>query len=47
MQNPIKKLDKVLLFSRNQAFCLKIWKFWQGSTTRQFLAEILHTLSTY
>ena len=32
MQNPIKKLDKALLFSRNQIFCLKVWKLRQAPT---------------
>ena len=31
-----KNLDKALLFLRNQAFCLKIWKIWQASATIQF-----------
>ena len=31
-----KSLDKVLLFSRNQVFCLKVWKRWQAPTTLQF-----------
>ena len=26
MQNPIKNVDKALLFSRNQVFCMKNWK---------------------
>ena len=37
MQNPIKKLVKVLLFLRNQVFCLKNWKFWWAPTTRDFI----------
>ena len=28
MQNLYKNLDKALLFSRSQVFCLKIWKLW-------------------
>ena len=39
MQNLIqryKDLDKALLFLRNQAFCLKIWKLWRAPTTLQF-----------
>ena len=28
-------LNKALLFSRNQIFCLKIWKLWQAPTTLQ------------
>ena len=39
MQNLIqryKDLDKALLFLRNQAFCLKIWKLWRALTTLQF-----------
>ena len=31
-----KILDKILLFSRNQVFCLKIWKLWRAPTTLQF-----------
>ena len=31
-----KKLDKFLLFSRNQVFCLKIWKLWWAPTILQF-----------
>ena len=31
-----KSLDKALLFSRNQVFCLKIWKLWRAPTTLQF-----------
>ena len=33
---PYKNLDKALLFSRNQVFCLKIWKLWRAPTTLQF-----------
>ena len=33
---PLKKLDKVLLCSRNQVFCLKIWKFRRAPTNLQF-----------
>ena len=49
MQNPIQNLDKALLFSRNQVFCLKIWKVWRAPTTPQFsiFAETLHTFLTY
>ena len=36
MQNSIQNLDKALLFSRNQVFCLKIWKLWQVPTTIEF-----------
>ena len=36
MHIPYKNFDKVLLFSRNQVFCLKIWKFWRAPTTLQF-----------
>ena len=36
MKNPAKKLDKVLLFSRNQVFCLKTWKIWRAPTTLEF-----------
>ena len=31
-----KNLDKVLLFSRSQIFCLKNWKFWRAPTTIEF-----------
>ena len=31
-----KNSDKALLFSRNQVFCLKIWKLWWAPTTLQF-----------
>ena len=30
---PYKNLDKALMFSRNQFFCLKNWKFWRAPTT--------------
>ena len=33
---PYKNLDKALLFSRNQVFCLKIWKLWRAPTILQF-----------
>ena len=33
---PHKILDKILLFSRNQVFCLKIWKLWRAPTTLKF-----------
>ena len=33
---PHKILDKILLFSRNQVFCLKIWKIWRAPATLQF-----------
>ena len=29
-------LDKALLFPRNQAICLKNWKFWRAKTTSKF-----------
>ena len=32
---PHKTLDKTLLFSRNQLYCLKIWRLWRVSTTLQ------------
>ena len=32
-QIPHKNLDKALLFSRNQVFCLKTWKLWRAPTT--------------
>ena len=31
-----KTLDKALLFSRNQVFCLKNWKLWRAPTTLEF-----------
>ena len=31
-----KNLDKALLFTRNQVFCLKNWKLWWASTTLKF-----------
>ena len=39
----------ILLFSRNQAFCLKNWKFWRVPTTKSsiFFAETSHTFPTY
>ena len=47
MQNPIEILDKAPLFSRNQVYCLKNWKFWQASATMELntevFTEILHT----
>ena len=33
---PYKNLDKVLLFWRNQVFCMKIWNLWRAPTTLQF-----------
>ena len=33
---PYKNLDKALLFSKNQVFCLKIWKIRRAPTTLQF-----------
>ena len=33
---PYKNLDKALLFSRNQVFCLKVWKLWGAPTILQF-----------
>ena len=33
---PLRKLDKALLFSRNQVLCLKIWKLWRAPTTLEF-----------
>ena len=32
----MQNLDRSLLFSKNQVFCLKNWKPWQASTTRDF-----------
>ena len=29
-------LDKVLIFPRNQAICLKNWKLWRAATTTKF-----------
>ena len=36
MENPIQNLDKALLFSGNQVFCLKNWKIWRTQTTIDF-----------
>ena len=36
MQNAMQNLDKALLFSRNQVFCLKNWKLWRAPTTINF-----------
>ena len=36
MQIPYKNLDKALLFSRIQVFCLKNWKPWRAPTTIVF-----------
>ena len=36
MQIPCKNLDKALLLSRNQVFCLKISKLWLAPTILQF-----------
>ena len=49
MQNPIQKLDKALLFSRNQVFCLKNRKFERAPTPIKliFFVEILHTFPTH
>ena len=33
---PYKALDKALLFSRNQVFCLKNLKIWRAPTTLEF-----------
>ena len=33
---PHKTLDKALLFSKNQVFCLKNWKLWRAPTTTEF-----------
>ena len=33
---PYKNLDKTLLFSRNQVFCLKNWKLWRAPTTLEY-----------
>ena len=33
---PYKTLDKGLLFSRNQVFCLKNWNLWRAPTTLEF-----------
>ena len=33
---PHRNLDKALLFLRNQAFFLKIWKLWRAPTILQF-----------
>ena len=35
-KTPYNNLDKALLFSRKQVFCLKIWKIWPAPTTLQF-----------
>ena len=45
MQNTIQNLEKALLFSRNQVFCLKIWKFddLQLSYSPIYFAETSHT----
>ena len=46
---PYKILNKALLFSKNQVFCLKNWKLWRAPTTLEFIffVEILHTFPTY
>ena len=36
MQNATQKFRQSSLFSRNQVFCLKIWKLWQAPTILQF-----------
>ena len=36
MQNAVQNLDKALLSSRNQVFCLQIWKHWRAPTILQF-----------
>ena len=36
-KTPYKNLDKALLFSRNQVFCLKDWKLWRAPTTIDFI----------
>ena len=36
MQNPIKNLDKALLFWRNQVFCLKNWR---AQTAIEFICK--------
>ena len=33
---PYKSVDKALLFSRNEVFCLKNWKLWRAPTTLDF-----------
>ena len=43
------KLDKALIFPRNQVICLKNWKIWRAPTTIKFnifFAEILLTFPT-
>ena len=47
-KTPYNNLDKALLFSRKQVFCLKIWKFWRAPTTLSliFFAETSHTFPT-
>ena len=36
MLNSIQKFRRISVFSRNQVFCLKNWKFWQAPTTIDF-----------
>ena len=48
MENPIKNLDKVLLFSRNQVFCLKnYFDELQLPQSSIFFAETWHTFPSY
>ena len=35
-ETPYRNLDKALLFSRNQVFCLKNWKLWRDPTPMKF-----------
>ena len=44
---PYKNLGKVLSFSRNQVFCLKIWKLWRAPTTIQFNIFFAETSQTF
>ena len=44
---PYKNLGKVLSFSRNQVFCLKIWKLWRAPTTIQFKIFFAETSQTF
>ena len=47
---PSKNLDKALKFSRNHAFCLKIWKLWWAPITTELnifcwkIAHVSHLL---
>ena len=40
-ENPYRNLVKVLLFSRDQVFCLKNWKLWGTPTTIKFNVFLL------